>query len=99
ADFHTAFNLILAVLFLPLLRPYARLLERIVPSRAQASDPGQPLYLDRGALEAPSVALANAGREALRMVDLLEAMLRSALDDMEAKDRDRVAGTRRMDDA
>ncbi|HWG04996.1 MAG TPA: PhoU domain-containing protein, partial [Beijerinckiaceae bacterium] len=33
------------------------------------------------------------------MVDLLEAMLRSALDDLESKDRERVASTRRMDDA
>jgi phosphate:Na+ symporter len=99
ADFHTVFNLVLAVLFLPLLRPYAQLLRRFLPARAEASDPGQPLYLDRNALEAPSVALANAARESLRMVDLLEAMLRSALDDMEAKDRDRVANTRRMDDA
>jgi phosphate:Na+ symporter len=99
ADFHTAFNLILALLFLPLLRPYARLLQRLLPARAEASDPGHPLYLDRSALEAPSVALVNAAREALRMVDLLEAMLRSALDDMEAKDRDQVANTRRMDDA
>jgi phosphate:Na+ symporter len=99
ADFHTAFNLVLALFFLPLLRPYARLLQRLLPARAQASDPGHPLYLDRSALEAPSVALANAARESLRMVDLLEAMLRSALDDMEAKDRDRVVNTRRMDDA
>jgi phosphate:Na+ symporter len=99
ADFHTAFNLMLALLFLPVLSPYARLLQRLLPAQAAASDPGEPQYLDRSALEAPSVALANAAREALRMVDLLEAMLRSALDDLETKDRERVASTRRMDDA
>jgi phosphate:Na+ symporter len=99
ADFHTAFNLILAFLFLPALSPYARLLQRLLPAKTEASDPGQPQYLDRNALEAPSVALANTAREALRMVDLLEAMLGSALDDLESKDRGRVAGTRRMDDA
>jgi phosphate:Na+ symporter len=99
ADFHTAFNLVVALAFLPALGPYARLLKRLLPQQAEPPDPGEPQYLDRTALETPAVALANAAREALRMADLLEAMLRSALDDLEAKDRGRVAGTRRMDDA
>lgn len=99
ADFHTAFNLVLAILFLPALGPYARLLRLLLPSRATAADPGEPRYLDRSAFESPAVALANAAREAMRMGDLMESMLRSAFDDLEAKDRAQVAGTRRMDAA
>ena len=60
ADFHTAFNLVLAVAFLPLLGPLSRLLERLLPARLSPADPSRPLYLDDGALEAPSIALGHA---------------------------------------
>jgi phosphate:Na+ symporter len=39
ADFHTAFNLILALLFFPLLNPYSALLRRWLPARVAAGDP------------------------------------------------------------
>ncbi len=78
ALFHTAFNLALALLFLPLLGPYARLLQRLLPARQDPADPSRPRYLDGAAQELPAVALAAAGREALRLADLLEDMLRGA---------------------
>src|SRR5437868_5022242 len=80
ADFHTLFNLATAALFLPLLGPFARLLVRLLPARTAPSDPSRPLYLDEGARETPALALAAAAREALRMADVTEAMLRGALD-------------------
>jgi phosphate:Na+ symporter len=98
ADFHTAFNLALAVLFLPLLAPFARLLRRLLPERTEAADPWRPLYLDASARELPSAALAGAARECLRMADTLESMLRNALDLLDGTDRKRIAATRRMDD-
>jgi phosphate:Na+ symporter len=98
ADFHTAFNLVLAVLFLPLLTPYAKLLARLLPSRSDAHDPGQALYLDPAARESPPIALANASREALRMTDALEGMLRSAVNAVERGDRSLIDDTRQMDD-
>ena len=72
ADFHTAFNLVIALVFLPLLHPLARLLERLVPIEVGPADPKRPLYLDDAALETPSIALGHASREALRMVDVLD---------------------------
>ena len=42
----------------------------------RAADAAAPRYLDEAALETPSVALANAAREVLRMADQLEAMLK-----------------------
>lgn len=98
ADFHTAFNLILALLFLPFLGPLAGLLKRLFPARVDAADPGQPEHLDQGALETPPIALGLAAREALRMADVLESMLRGASDALERGDRDRIGATRRMDD-
>src|SRR6185437_11647026 len=44
ADFHTAFNLVLALLFFPFLTPYAALLRRWLPTRVDQADPGKPLY-------------------------------------------------------
>ncbi len=98
ADFHTGFNLALALVFFPLLPPYARLLRRLLPARVADADPGQPLYLDGKARESPSVAIAAAAREALRMSDMLEAMLSSAGEALIGGDRKRVAETRRLDD-
>src|SRR5947208_3474664 len=98
ADFHTGFNIVLALLFFPLLKPFARLLVRLLPACLDTADPSQPLYLDWAARETPSIALAVAAREALRMVDVFEAMLRGALDSLNRGDRKRVAETARMDD-
>src|ERR1700739_2370745 len=96
ADFHTGFNIVLALLFFPLLKPSARLLTRLLPARVDIADPSQPLYLDWAARETPSIALAGAAREALRMVDVFEAMLRGALDSLIRGDRKRVTETMRM---
>ena len=97
ADFHTAFNIVMALLFLPLLGPYARLLRRLLPARATAADPSKPIYLDQNAREMPAIALAGASREALRMADVLEAMLRHALDALDRGDRNQVAAAKGLD--
>ncbi len=97
ADFHTGFNIVLALLFFLALKPFARVLVRLLPARVDTADPSQPLYLDWAAHETPSIALAGAAREALRMVDVFEAMLRGALDSLNRGDRKRVTETARMD--
>ena len=53
-NFHTGFNLALAVLFLPLLDPVASALQRILPEEERREDSGQPRYLDDGAVDTPS---------------------------------------------
>jgi phosphate:Na+ symporter len=98
ADFHTAFNLVMAALFLPLLQPFARLLVWLLPSRVVPVDPSKPIYLDPAAHETPAIALAGAAREALRMGDTLEAILRGALDALDHGDRKQVGATKGLDD-
>ena len=98
ADFHSVFNLVMAVLFLPCLGPFSRLLVWLLPARAAAADPSRPIYLSDAARETPAVALAGAAREALRMADVLEAMLHGALDALDRGDRKQVAATRGLDD-
>ncbi|HEY0184822.1 MAG TPA: Na/Pi cotransporter family protein [Rhodopila sp.] len=98
ADFHTGFNLILALIFFPLLTPYANLLRRLLPTRVNPADPGRPLYLDQAAIEVPTVALGAATREALRMADALEAMLQGLRDALQRPDRRHLAELKRLDD-
>jgi phosphate:Na+ symporter len=98
ADFHTGFNLILALVFFPLLTPYAALLRRLLPARVNPADPSRPLYLDAAAIEVPMVALGAAAREALRMADTLEAMLQGLRDALQRPDRRQLGELKRLDD-
>jgi phosphate:Na+ symporter len=87
ADFHTLFNVILAVVFILPLDGLARMLERLLPDQRNTLDPSVPLYLDESAIEAPSVALACAARETLHMGDIVESMLRQAMTALLNNDR------------
>lgn len=97
ADFHVIFNLVAAALSLPLLTPYAALIERWLPSKARSDDPARPVYLDAAARGEPPLALGAAARESLRLADTLEAMLQGARDGL-AGDRKRIEEARRLDD-
>ncbi len=98
AAFHLGFNIVLALVALPILTPLARLVERLVPAEPDVTDPGRPLYLDRAARETPIVAIGGAAREALRLADALEAMLIGARDALTRGDRKLIAETRAKDD-
>src|SRR5262249_41920239 len=45
-NFHTVFNLALAVVFLPLTNPLAAVLLRLFPDPAPAADPAKPIHLE-----------------------------------------------------
>jgi phosphate:Na+ symporter len=98
ADFHTGFNVVLALMFFPVLGPFAALLRRLLPTRADPADPSQPLYLDPSAVEVPMVALGAATREALRMADALESMLVGLRDLLQRPDRRQIGPLKRQDD-
>ena len=97
AEFHMAFNIGLAAAFIGLLGPLARLLERLFPARKDAADPAAPRYLDETALDMPSLALADAARETLRMGDVVEVMLRQVMTALMTNDRALVREVSRMD--
>jgi phosphate:Na+ symporter len=97
AEFHIAFNVVTAIIFIGLLDQLAGLLKKLLPSRAREADPSLPRYLDEAALETPSLALADAAREALRMGDHVEVMLRKVMAAMMTDDRSLVDQVSRMD--
>jgi phosphate:Na+ symporter len=98
ADFHTAFNLAIAILFLPLIGPVAALCARILPEKPRGEEPGKPQYLDTAALDSPAVAIANAARETLRMGDIIEKMLRQTLEVFRNDDRKLLREVEALDD-
>jgi phosphate:Na+ symporter len=99
ADFHTAFNLVLALIFILPLDGVAALLTRLLPEKTKPGDPSTPLYLDETALATPSVALACAARETLHIGDIVETMLRQTMTAFTTDDRKLVDEISAMDDA
>ena len=75
------------------------MLKRLLPDAKQSTDPSTPLYLDESATETPSVALACAARETLRIGDLVETMLRETITALRTNDRKLVGQISRMDNA
>jgi phosphate:Na+ symporter len=90
-NFHLAFNLVLAAVFLGPVSGLTRLLTQWLPDPPAPADPGRPIHLEVAALDSATVALANATRETLRMGDMVEAMLADTLEVIRHDDRARAA--------
>jgi phosphate:Na+ symporter len=97
AEFHMAFNVVLAAIFIGPLDAVAWLLTRLLPERPRSVDPSAPRYLDEAALETPPIALANAARETLRLGDMVENMLRDVMTALMNNDRRLADEVSRMD--
>src|SRR5690606_21832175 len=97
-NFHTGFNLALAAVFILLIDPVARLCVRLLPDRPVELDPSRPRHLDRSTIDTPSLALAHAAREALRMGDLIEIMLRESFDVLQRGDPQKLQTVAALDD-
>jgi phosphate:Na+ symporter len=78
-NFHLAFNVALAAIFLPFTAGVARLVERWLPAQPGESLPGTPRHLDATALGTPALAIGNAAREAIRLADAVQDMLAGLL--------------------
>ncbi|MGH8381419.1 Na/Pi cotransporter family protein [Pseudomonas sp.] len=73
--FHLLYNSLRCLVMLPTVTPMARVCSWLLPERAQANGRARPRHLDPAALGTPSLALANAVRETLRVGDLIDNML------------------------
>ena len=96
--FHLGFNTVLAILFIGLTGPVARLTERILPTPAPGTEGDRPRHLDPVALATPSLAISCAAREALHQADVVETMLRGVLPVMRDNDLELAERLRKMDD-
>ncbi len=75
---HIGFNLALLALFLPLLGPIGKLAALAIPKPATPERGTR--YLDDTVLDTPTIALAAAARETLRVSDIVLRMLQGSLD-------------------
>lgn len=80
ANFHTFFNIVLAICFMPFIGPMTRLSEVILPDRPRDEDESLPRYLDPTAFSTPPAALACVARETMRVSDIILRMLRDTLE-------------------
>ncbi|MEN2394914.1 Na/Pi cotransporter family protein [Pseudomonas halotolerans] len=78
--FHLLYNTVRCLVLLPSVGPMARLCAWLLPERPDTNGTAKPRHLDLTALATPSLALANAARETLRIGDLIETMLEAMLD-------------------
>ena len=97
-NFHLLFNVVLAAVFIYATGPVARLTARILPSPRRGDDPSRPRHLDPSALATPSLAIACAAREALRLGDVIETMLKGVLTVLQTNDLALGKSLRAMDD-
>lgn len=97
-DFHMAFNIGLALVFLPFTGVLNKLMKKALPDRPVVDDPGRPKYLNDKDIDIPSVALASAARETLRMGDIIQKMLEDTLQVFKTNDERLLNNIRDEDD-
>ncbi|NWC92228.1 MULTISPECIES: Na/Pi cotransporter family protein [unclassified Pseudomonas] len=83
--FHLLYNVSRCLILLPTIGPMARLCAWLLPEREEVNGLAKPRHLDLAALTTPSLALANAARETLRLGDLIDNMLTSMLEVLRGK--------------
>lgn len=87
ANFNSLFNLLVGVCALPLLSLLSRALSYLIQSQT-VEEQGEPgIFLDPLLLQTPSLALSQATREELRVLDHLKLMLRTVWAMRSGKDK------------
>ncbi len=98
ANAHTLFNVAISALFLPFATVAARAIIALVPEEERADNPFKTRYLDDRYLDQPSLAIGQAMREALRMGDVAQAMLRDAMTVLRTDNQELLEDVERRDD-
>ena len=86
AMFHTAFNIICTILFLPLTSIFVYLANKLIPDKEKEGEVKS--YLDKRFLSQPKIAIEALVQETLRMLDLSMNSVSVALDGFINKDEE-----------
>jgi len=92
ANAHALFNIAMALVFLPVLPLFGRVVRALVQETEVEGRAFGPRNLDERVLDAPSLALAQATREIVRMADRVYGMLERSLEVLKTNDA-RVRGS------
>jgi len=98
ANAHTFFNVAISALFLPFAPWAARALTALVPEEERGDNPYRTRYLDDRYLDQPALAIGQATREALRMGDVAQGMLRDAMIVLRTDNQELLEDVERRDD-
>jgi phosphate:Na+ symporter len=99
ANAHTLFNVAISAVFLPFAPWAARMITAMVPDDVTTADnPFKTRYLDDRYLDQPGLALGQATREALRMGDVAQGMLRDAMLVLRSDNQELLEDVERRDD-
>jgi len=98
ANFHTAFNLGVLLVFLPLTGIVSRLLVRIFSDAAPQVAAQQLDHLDPGLFGTPPLALNAARRAVMLLADKVELMLRETIRTFDEQDPRRIRGIEALED-
>ncbi|HXH07708.1 MAG TPA: Na/Pi cotransporter family protein [Vicinamibacterales bacterium] len=98
ANAHTLFNIAISALFLPFASVAARVIASLVADDQPADNPYRTRYLDERYLDQPALAIGQATREALRMADVAQGMLRDAMTVLRTDNQELLEEVERRDD-
>ncbi len=98
ANSHTLFNVAISALFLPFAPSAARAVSAMVPEQERGDNPFKTRYLDDRYLDQPALAIGQATREALRMGDVAQSMLRDAMTALRTDNQELLEDVERRDD-
>ena len=78
ANAHSIFNILNVLVFLPFLRPFLKIVTRLLPGEEKEVEVGTK-YLETRMLKTPSIAIGSARQEILRMAALSREMLQDSV--------------------
>ncbi len=86
ALFHTFFNVVCTVLFLPFANIFVKISQKVIREKKGATSVKAPSYLDDRLIKSPSVALNQANKAASHMAEIAIESLKTAFDGFVAGD-------------
>lgn len=79
ANSHTIFNVLSAIIFLPITRYYVKFLETVIRSKDHEEEENGPIYLNKLLLDTPVAAFKASLSEIMRGADIAENMLNNVM--------------------
>ena len=80
AGLHTIFNILISLIFLPLLHPFERMILQIIKPREESQQKFRLDYLHENVLGLPVLAISQAVKEINRMSELVAGMVEKSRD-------------------
>jgi phosphate:Na+ symporter len=97
ANAHTIFNVLNVLVFFPFLKPFVKVITRIMPGDEQVVESGTK-YLNKQILRTPSIAIGAARQEILRMAHIARDMLQDSITIFIHQDRNLISAALQKED-